>query len=889
MGIGLGAPANDIGGNRAAGEANIIVSNQTGILVGDEGAVDNVISGNYIGTNSDLETGLGNSADGIAFLFNTPSTVGGASFEQEGNVIAFNGANGVSLLGRGGSSPLLGVAIVANSIFDNRGLGIDLGGNGITPNDFGDTDRGPNNLQNYPELRIAARSEVSTIIQGRLNARPGREFLLELFISVTCPSDPFGQGQLPVDQVLLEAPTRGFRLIDVEVDPLPLGTFVTGTLSDLDTQATSEFSECVLVRQDTDGDSVPDDLEPADVNQDGIPDSQQPNVAGSGEITLVLPEDAKVQSVFQADVEESPDGTLLPAGVLNLSIELPNEDAVPGSAASLPSSPARSTTVTLHVAEDLEVDSYYNFGPTPEDPSPHWYEFLFDGTTGARILDDVIELHFVDGQRGDHDLEVNGQIETLGGPVTLGVLLFPLFRSGQEDFTGIAVSNLAQQSANLRFSAYGPDGLLLPLAQNPSVRELAAGRQLARLGNEIFDEQASTDRRGWIELKSDGTRTGSFFQFGDVSLTRLDGSAALTRQGRNLYFPRIFQGPTSFRGESALTSIGLANPNRSAVSVVLSLFTPDESAEDATQMRVQARVERNLPPKGALFESLSDLFGPSLMLAAGYLVAEVQEGPGIVGFQLIELPERSTVVGLSASFGNSGTGLFSAQLATLPGGLFTNVNFINTNAEARTLTLTGFAEDGSRLADPAVWELAPGGQLSEDAASLFASPSAASQGKEAPGGESGFIGSLQVDADGPGVIGDVIFGDPASFRFAAALPLQTNSFREAVFNQVANVPGFFTGLALFAPEEDANITIEVRDAAGMLVGQSIQSLQAGQRLSKLVPELAPASAGQAGGYIVVRSTAALIAQQLFGALGPDGVRLLSAVPPTILDQPDGNP
>lgn len=44
--------------------------------------------------------------------------------------------------------------------------------------------------------------------------------------------------------------------------------------------------------------------------------------------------------------------------------------------------------------------------------------------------------------------------------------------------------------------------------------------------------------------------------------------------------------------------------------------------------------------------------------------------------------------------------------------------------------------------------------------------------------------------------------------------------------------------------------------------------------------------GQAGGYIVVRSTAALIAQQLFGALGPEGIRLLSAVPPTVLDETD---
>ena len=39
------------------------------------------------------------------------------------------------------------------------------------------------------------------------------------------------------------------------------------------------------------------------------------------------------------------------------------------------------------------------------------------------------------------------------------------------------------------------------------------------------------------------------------------------------------------------------------------------------------------------------------------------------------------------------------------------------------------------------------------------------------GAGSEFEGSLRVDADGPGIIGDGIFGDPAG-RYAAALALQ---------------------------------------------------------------------------------------------------------------------
>ena len=58
------------------------------------------------------------------------------------------------------------------------------------------------------------------------------------------------------------------------------------------------------------------------------------------------------------------------------------------------------------------------YGPTLEDGTDHWYEFLYDGATGAEILSDRIVLHFVDGERGDHDLAANGSILDPGGPAS---------------------------------------------------------------------------------------------------------------------------------------------------------------------------------------------------------------------------------------------------------------------------------------------------------------------------------------------------------------------------------------------------------------------------------------------------------------------------------------
>ncbi len=75
-----------------------------------------------------------------------------------------------------------------------------------------------------------------------------------------------------------------------------------------------------------------------------------------------------------------------------------------------------STTVTLHLPDGETFDTYYKFGPTPNDVSDHWYEFLNDGQTGAEINGSIITLHFVDSMRGDDDLTANGTIIDIGGP-----------------------------------------------------------------------------------------------------------------------------------------------------------------------------------------------------------------------------------------------------------------------------------------------------------------------------------------------------------------------------------------------------------------------------------------------------------------------------------------
>ena len=143
------------------------------------------------------------------------------------------------------------------------------------------------------------------------------------------------------------------------------------------------------------------------------------------------------------------------------------------------------------------------------------------------------------------------------------------------------------------------------------------------------------------------------------------------------------------------------------------------------------------------------------------------------------------------------------------------------------------------------------------------------------------VGSLRVEADGGGILGDVVFGSP-DLRYAAAMPLQTSLASKAIFSQVANIPGsFFTGLALYNPQaRKAEVRIDVFRDDGSPAGSQTIQLEPGHRLSKTLAELVPASAGVVRGYVRIDSTEPVVLQQLFG----DFIQsLLAAVPPTIVE------
>jgi hypothetical protein len=137
-----------------------------------------------------------------------------------------------------------GNTIRANSIHSNNELGIDLNDDGVTPNDSGDGDGGPNGLQNFPVLASAEVGWQNIRIQGQLQSSPTESYLVDFYVSATCDSSGFGEGETYLGSTQLTTDAIGYAAIDVCFSVfVPEGHYVTAAATG--PEGTSEFSNCV--------------------------------------------------------------------------------------------------------------------------------------------------------------------------------------------------------------------------------------------------------------------------------------------------------------------------------------------------------------------------------------------------------------------------------------------------------------------------------------------------------------------------------------------------------------------------------------------------------------------------------------------------------------------
>ncbi len=183
-----GASSNTIGGTTAASR-NIISGNvQNGITISDSGTTGNLVQGNFIGTDITGKVDLANGGDGILIESGASSNSIGGITSGAANTIADNTGIGVAVTGNTST----GNAIRGNSIHNNGALGIDLGADGVTLNTPGGPHTGPNDLQNYPVLSETSTGPTPNIL-GTLNSTPNTKFFIDVYANPV--ADPSGHGQ----------------------------------------------------------------------------------------------------------------------------------------------------------------------------------------------------------------------------------------------------------------------------------------------------------------------------------------------------------------------------------------------------------------------------------------------------------------------------------------------------------------------------------------------------------------------------------------------------------------------------------------------------------------------------------------------------------------------
>jgi hypothetical protein len=233
--------------------ANIIGGNFNDAIRISSGFANTVI-GNFIGVMPN-GTPIANGGSGISLnLGSSGNIIGGVSEEEPGrrldtvpvsfgNTIAHNGQNGILLQPTAGT----GNRIERNNIFSNTLLGIDIGPAGLTPNDSGDPDEGPNRLQNFPEIsnyNIDASGDL--IVTYRVDSDPAfSSYGIDGLYIEFFKSDMTGEGKsfLGTDRYTIADFGGGFKqanLGNAAAIEFAFGDYITATATDA-ANNTSEF------------------------------------------------------------------------------------------------------------------------------------------------------------------------------------------------------------------------------------------------------------------------------------------------------------------------------------------------------------------------------------------------------------------------------------------------------------------------------------------------------------------------------------------------------------------------------------------------------------------------------------------------------------------------
>ncbi|MFC1759288.1 DUF4347 domain-containing protein, partial [Planctomycetota bacterium] len=404
-----------IGGNTSLG--NVISGNdESGITVdgaGNASAFDTLISGNRIGTSADGTSAIANNEFGINIIGGAEDTTIGGTTDADRNIISGNAYSGIhigsgsddttvlrnyigtdvmgtgavanggtvsggiridggatgSIIGSEANPNLIahnvgpGIVITdaateghfirGNQFLSNSGQPIDLGDDGLTPNDgLGDGDVGPNGLQNSTDtLDVTISPDGTLMVSGVVNAAPTATYLIDFYSGDT------GTGS--IDQFIGAATigtasgSLGFNLEFAGATLAPGDTVYASVANQL-TGSSSEFSMGAI--------AVAIGSTPT-ANDDG------PHAAGSNSLTVV--------NVIANDFDIDGDHIRL------VDVSLANDGSL------TPSYSTGDVTYTSDIAFGGADDFEYRIGDDA-DGTIHYWGFASDASDSIGSLDGTI-------------------------------------------------------------------------------------------------------------------------------------------------------------------------------------------------------------------------------------------------------------------------------------------------------------------------------------------------------------------------------------------------------------------------------------------------------------------------------------------------------------------
>ena len=207
--------------------ANNVIAGNTGDGIQLNGSQGGFFDGNFIGVTRQGNA-LGNGGDGIDALASL-TFIGNAS----SNTIAFNAGNGVTV---GANASL--VIIGTNSIYNNGKLGIDVGNDGVTPNQTSQGG-GVSDPQNFPVI-VKATTGAQTV-DVTLNSAPSQSFTVRIFANASPDPSLHGEGQTFIGSGNVTTDANGNTgTVSIALNaPIPADTVLSATATLLNS---SEFS-----------------------------------------------------------------------------------------------------------------------------------------------------------------------------------------------------------------------------------------------------------------------------------------------------------------------------------------------------------------------------------------------------------------------------------------------------------------------------------------------------------------------------------------------------------------------------------------------------------------------------------------------------------------------